>query len=119
MAKVSIRRFDVQAKISLVVSLVALLGVVGLVVLIVRNYQSDMQVVLYKRASMYAPLIYLTTALTLLLAAAGASIGLNSAGQKRNEYTRRSWLAFFIGLATISVTIICFSVYWFLKFPVN
>jgi amino acid transporter len=117
--KLSIRRFDVQAKISLIVSVVAALGVVGLVMLIIRNYNSEMQVVLYSRKGMFAPAVYLTTAITLLLAATGAAIGANSAGQKRNEFTRRSWLAFFIGIATISATIICFSVYWFLKFPMS
>ncbi|HRX83703.1 MAG TPA: hypothetical protein P5572_01645 [Phycisphaerae bacterium] len=108
MAKGSLRRFDVQAKISLYVSGAAALCMVALLVLLMRNYRSSMQLIIYKPGGMYSPVIYATTILALLMAGAGAVMGASSAGQKRNTHNKRSWVAFFLGGATISATLILF-----------
>ncbi len=119
MSKGSIRRFDVQAKVSLLISAAGVVGLLALAYLLYRNYHADMKVVMYGRKGMYGPIIFILTAITLLMSATGAAIGANSAGQRRNEYTRRSWAAFFIGAATISLTIIAFSVFWWFRMPLQ
>ncbi|NOX58953.1 MAG: hypothetical protein GXP29_08870 [Planctomycetes bacterium] len=108
MAKGSLRRYDVQAKYAFLISLCAVGGVAALTVLIFRNFKQDEMSVVYSRNGLFGPIVVITTALTCLLAATGAAIGLNSAGQKRNELNRRSWMAFFIGTGALSVTLILF-----------
>ncbi len=118
MAKGSLRRYDVQAKYAMYASVAAMIGVAGLLVLILRNYKGAEVAVVYSRKSMFAPAVFVVTAATLLLAATGAMMGFNSAGQKRNDNNKRSWIAFFAGTATASLTIILFGVFWFYKLRV-
>ena len=113
MARASLRRFDVQAKVSLYVSCLAVLCMVALVVLLLRNFQSEMRVVVYGGGTLFAPIVLGVTALALLLGAVGAAMGANSAGQRRNNLSKRSWAGFFLGCATVSATIILFAMFWF------
>ena len=118
MAKGSLRRFDVQAKYALNISMAATLGVLALLVLIFRNFERAQVAVVYGRESLFAPVVFAITALTLLVAATGAMMGFNSAGQKRNPFNKRSWTAFFVGTASASVTIILFGVFWFYRLKI-
>jgi hypothetical protein len=118
MAKGSMRRFDVQAKYAMFASLAAIMGVAGLLVLILRNYRKLEVAVVYSRTSMFAPAVFVITAVTLLLAAAGAMMGLSSAGQKRNTNNKQSWIAFFVGTAMASLAIILFGMFWAYKLRV-
>jgi hypothetical protein len=104
----SLRRYDVQAKIGLIVSCAAILGSMGLAGILLRNYHHGLRVIVYGSKSYFGPLVFLTTALTLLLAATGAALGANSAGQRRNEKNKLSWVAFFVGVASISLTVVLF-----------
>lgn len=115
----SLRRYDVQAKLALVISCVAFLGVGGLIGLIFRNFHREMGIIVYGTKSMFAPAVFLVTAATLLLGGIGAALGANSAGQRRNEHSKRSWAAFFIGAAAISLTIIVFFAFYLYRVPVN
>ncbi len=119
MARASLRRYDVQAKVSLWFSCAAILGMAALLFLLFRNFHSDVQAIMYRRGSLYAPIVFCVTALTLLLAGTGAVMGANSAGQKRNQLTRRSWLAFFLGAGTAMITIISFYAFWVNRFAQN
>lgn len=113
MAKGSLRRYDVQAKISLYVSAAAAIAMVALVALLARNYRAELRVIAYRPQTMYAPLVYLATAAALLMAVVGAALGAVSAGQARNTFNKRSWAAFFIGGITFSLTLILF--YFFFR----
>ena len=115
MARASLRRFDVQAKVSLYISCIAVLCMVALVVLLLRNFEGEMRVVVYGAGTLFAPVILGITALTLLLGAVGAAMGANSAGQRRNHLSKRSWAGFLLGCATMSATIIVFAMFWFNK----
>ena len=119
MARGSLRRFDVQAKIALYVSGVAVLGLLALIFMLLRNFQSEMKVVVYGSGSLFAPIVFLVTTVTLLLAGTGAAMGANSAGQRRNNLSKQSWTAFFVGCATVSATIIIFAMFWFNRIPLR
>ncbi len=118
MAKGSMRRYDVQAKYAMFASIGAIVGVAGLFVLISRNFHSLERAIVFSRTSMFAPAVFVVTAATLLLAATGTLMGFNSAGQKRNEKNKQSWIAFFIGIATASLTIILFGAFWAYKLQI-
>ncbi len=111
MARTSLRRYDTQARVAFILSCLATLGMIAIMILLIRNYVGDLRVIAYGRKSMYGPMIYVATMLTLLLAGAGAAMGAVSAGQRRNELSKRSWAAFFLGGVAISGTIILFA--WF------
>ena len=113
MARASLRRFDVQAKVSLYISCIAVLCMVALAFLLLRNFEREMRVVVYGGGSLFAPVVLGVTALTLLLGAVGAAMGANSAGQRRNNLSKRSWAGFLLGCATVSATIILFAMFWF------
>lgn len=117
MAKANLRQYNAQAKLSMVFAVASFLSLCALVYLLQRRYNFEMKQFIYGTASKYAPAVYLTTAVTMLLAAAAAAIGGNSAGQKRNDKTRLSWTAFFIGAVVLAVTIIAFAMFYMNRFP--
>lgn len=119
MAKGSLRRYDVQAKISLYVSCVAGLCAVALLALLLRNYKTESAAITFKANGMFAPLVYMITVVTMLLSGAGAAMGAASAGQQRNTFNKRSWTAFFVGGLSFSATIILFYLFWTCKFPIS
>lgn len=83
------------------------------------NYSSDLGRIIYGRQSLFSPMAFILTTIALLLGATGAAMGVNSAGQRRNQLSRRSWIAFFIGSATISITIVLFAAFWMLGMKVH
>jgi len=117
MAKANLRRYDTQAKLSIAIAIASFLSFCALVYLLQYRYNSEMRQFIYVGTTKYAPAVYLATAITMLLAAAAACIGGNSAGQKRNDKTRLSWAAFFIGAVILSVTIIAFAMFYMNRFP--
>lgn len=115
MASKSLRRYDVQAKFSLIASLAAGLGCVGLVVLLMRRYDAGLGAIVYSSKSLYAPAFLAGGAGTMLLSAVGLVLGFNSAGERRNEMQGRSWAGFFLGTAFFAAAVICLAMFWFLK----
>lgn len=107
MAKFSLSRHDTQARLSVVLSALALVGLVGVVILIFSghiDYQE--KVITYGRNRGLA--IQAATAGTLLLGAIGFVMGLSSAGQRRNDKQTLSWIGFFLGATVICLVIVAF-----------
>jgi len=119
MAKGSLRRYDVQAKWALNLAIVGGLGALALLGLLYRNFKPDLSSIVFSASSKFALAVYGVTALTLLVAATACAMGANSAGQRRNELTRRSWAAFFVSAATLSLTFILFFAFRELRFVVQ
>ena len=119
MASRSLRRFDVQAKVSLIISILAGVCFVTLVVLFARNYSSELGAVIYRTGSLFAPLFLVGTAATMLFSTVGLVLGFNSAGQRRNDLQGRSWAGFFLGTAFLAGAIICFALFWLLRMPLK
>jgi hypothetical protein len=105
-AKFSLRRYDVQAQASVVLSAVSLVFLIGLVVLIIPRLDPEMKIVVYSRKSLRMPLIYLAGLGALGLGLAGLGLGYNSAGQRRNDKPAFSWIGFFVGAFTVTVSLI-------------
>lgn len=118
MAKGSLRRYDTQAKISLYAAMGGFLGMIALSVMLLRNLNWETKLIVYG-SKLYMPLVLMLTAGTLLLAGTAAAMGANSAGQRRNEKSRLSWTAFFIGAVTIALTIILFFGFYTAKVSVS
>lgn len=111
MAKFSLRRYDHQAIMSLTMSLISVLSLLGLAVILVQNMKWDEMIIYYGSSRKMA--VMAGTAVTLLLSAIGFGFGFNSVGQRRNEKQKLSWLGFFIGAGVISLTLILFILFRF------
>lgn len=107
----SLRRYDHQAILSVYISALAIVPLIGLIILIFRNMHWDEQIIYY--ASMSYRLVVLgSVAVTLLMATVGLGLGLNSVGQRRNDRQRLSWLGFFIGAIIVCLTLVLFVLFW-------
>ncbi len=118
MAKSSMRRFDVQAKWSLLFSLAAAVGCLALFTLLARNWQGNLHQFVF-RNPLFKAMVLGSAGLTMLLAVFGTALGFNSAGQRRNEKQRLSWAGFFLGSGVFTVAVILFAAFWVLKFQIR
>ncbi len=105
MPKFSLRRYDIQAVVSTIVSFVSLGALLVLGGLLARNINWADKVIVYGNRK-YELLIQLLAAVTGLLALTGFGFGANSAGQRRNEKAGLSWVGFFIGAGVLCLTVI-------------
>lgn len=108
-AKFSLRRYDVQAKLSVYVSAASCVFLVGLAVLVVVwNWGEFMheRTITYSSKTLRAPLVYLFGLISFGLGIAGFGLGASSAGQRRNDKPTYSWIGFFLGAVTITASIV-------------
>ena len=104
MAGFSLRRYDHQAVASVVMSGAAVLSALALALLVFRNVDTTDFVIYYGRTRRL--LVLIAGAATMLLGAAGFGLGLNSAGQRRNDRQQMSWLGFFTGAAVLCIAVV-------------
>ncbi len=118
MAFASLRRYDVQAGWSVICSSLAVIGLIATASLLARNWDSELRMIVFGNA-MFQIAVLIGVAGTIGLAIIGAGLGINSAGQRRNERQRRSWVGFFLGTIVLSLEIIVFFAFWVLKSKVG
>lgn len=104
--KLSLRRYDVQARVSVFLSAAALVCVVGLAALVFQHLAIREKVIPYNPKSLRMPLVYTSGLLALGLGLAGFGFGLNSAGQRRNDKPTHSWIGFFLGAGAVTLSVI-------------
>ena len=105
MAKFSLRRYDTQARASLVIAGVSVVSLLGLAFVVFKNVDFSQQVIYWGNQNRRLA-IYLIGIVTMLLAGAGFGFGLNSAGQRRNDRPQLSWIGFFLSSAVICATLV-------------
>ena len=105
MARSSLRRYDVQARYGIVLACASVVPCLGAFGMALRNYNSDIGHIVYGR-SMWMIAFIACVGLALLIGGTGCLLGLNSAGQRRNEKQRWSWIAFFLGGSVTTLGII-------------
>ena len=113
MAKGGIRRFDVQAKWSMIFSIAAALGCLSLAAGMSMRWQGDLHQFVFSAQSLYQPVVICTSGLTILLALFGTALGFSSAGQRRNDKQKMSWLGFFLGAGSLSISFVLFAGFYF------
>ncbi len=114
----SLRKFDVQARFGLTASIAAIVPCLAGFAALFRNYNHELRAIPYGKEGMFQIII-----LGCVLAAGGLSVvglglGFNSAGQRRNKDSGKSWIGFFIGTGVLSLTIIMFYAFWKLRFQI-
>ena len=116
MARASLRRFDVQAKWAVLFSTASVLCCLAFAFLLLRNWKGDVQQIIFRGDSMYQPVVVVCAGLSMLLALFGATLGFNSAGQRRNDKQKLSWTGFFVGAGVLSVSLVLFTAFYLFRF---
>lgn len=106
MAFASLRRYDVQARYALGLAIASIPPFVGAAFLAMRNYEPQLGQIVYGQGGFFLPAFAGCALLSIAPAALGFVLGLNSAGQRRNDNSRRSWIGFFVGGAIVSLDIV-------------
>ncbi len=106
MAKFSLRRYDVQARVSVILSLTSAATLMVLTVFVLQRMDFGEFVIVYGPLRRIA--VMGCTAVTLLLSAIGFGMGLNSVGQRRNDKQGLSWIGFFVGAGVLCLALIVF-----------
>jgi hypothetical protein len=108
--KFSLRRYDTQAKVSVLVSALSCVTLLALTVFVFtidkgfRLIDKSQFVITY--GPMRKLLVLGSGACTLLLAVIGFGLGLNSAGERRNDKPTLSWIGFFLGAGVLCLALI-------------
>lgn len=108
MAKFSLRRYDNQAQVSVLLSLVSLLPLAAMTAIMVRLLMSRSdftEFVFYYGPRARMAVLFCGLA-SMFLATCGFGFGLNSAGQRRNEKQQLSWIGFFTGALVLALTFV-------------
>lgn len=103
-ANFSLRRYDTQARVSVALSIASCVTLVATAFFTLRYLDWSEYTVYY--GPVRRLLILGAGAATLALSLAALGLGLNSAGQRRNDKPKLSWLGFFIGAGVFSLAII-------------
>lgn len=104
MAKFSLRRAENQAQVSALLSALSVLPLAALSFFVVQKIDWAELVLYYGPNRRIA--ILGTAAVTLLMSAIGFGLGLNSAGQRRNDKQQLSWIGFFTGALVLALTFV-------------
>lgn len=102
MAKFSLRRYDHQARVGMIVSLASLVPLLGVMFLVFRHVDYSDWTIYYgpgRKVPLFAGAV-----VALLMAAIGLGLGWNSAGQRRNDKQQMSWIGFFVGAGVLCLT---------------
>jgi len=103
------RDYTRQAKFSMVLSIISVLGALALIILLGRNL--TWPDVVYGN-KLYPAMVYLAGMGTLVFAVAGFWLGMTSWGEARNERPRYSTIGFFVAALTICLTISMLAFFW-------
>lgn len=111
MPRLSLRRYDHQAILSVTISALSFLPLLALVWLVLRNMHWD-ELIIYYASMSYRLSVLGSVAIALLMGTIGLGLGLNSVGQRRNDRQQLSWIGFFLGALIICLTLVLFVLFW-------
>ncbi len=112
-----LRRYDVQADYACVLSLISVVPFLGGVALVLRNYHHELGQIIYGSKGLYLPVFLGCLFFSTVPSAIGFLLGWNSAGQRRNNKPRRSWIGFFLGGSILTLELILFIAFYMLRLP--
>jgi hypothetical protein len=102
-----LRRYDVQATWAIASAAAAAAPFLAAAYLAVSRFDGVLGQIRYGAQGRFVPAFLGCVALSGMLAALGFVLGWNSAGQRRNDKSRRSWTGFFLGglIATLDLVL--------------
>lgn len=113
-----LRKFEVQARYAAILAVLSLLPCLGAIALAYRNFDWLLGRIKYGGGGRFVMGFAGCVLLSLAPGALALVLGLNSAGQKRNERSSQSWIGFFIGGAVVTVNVILLIAFFMLRLKV-
>ncbi len=107
----SFRRYDVQAKYSLMISLTGVIPLAAAAYVSWTKYDPSLRAIQYGSTGLFKVGFLVCIAASAALSLGGLGLGFSSAGQRRNNAQAASWLGFFLGSAVLSLSIIVFAAF--------
>ncbi len=107
--------YERQGVLSIAAALLAGLAAIVAIGLLARNYRADAGATIYGAGSVWFMAFAGSVLGGLALSAVGFGLGLNSAGQKRNTQSGRSWLGFFLSAAAFTATALAGLFFYFTR----
>ncbi len=111
-----LRRYDVQAGVAAGLSIASTVPFLGALWLVVTRYDGTLGQIVYGSQGRF---LLAFVGCVLLSSAPGAVaflLGWNSAGQRRNDKSTRSWIGFFLGGAVVTSNLILLIAFFMLRF---
>lgn len=114
-ARGTLRRYDVQARYALILAMASFVPFVGAAGLIRRNFNGNLQRIVYATGSGWLPVFMACLTLSIAISGVGFVLGWNSAGQRRNERAAWSWAGFFFGGTVLTLSFVLLIAFMMLR----
>jgi len=111
----SLRKYEVQAGYAAGLAILSVIPLVATIFLMLRNYHSDVRQIVYQ-SNNYAFAVLGCIGLSVLSGFLGCLLGYNSAGERRNDRPKRSWIGFLLGGFVITLNVIALVAFVMLRF---
>lgn len=102
----SLRRFEVQATCALFLALSSLLPLVMAAYLAIKRFDAQYDAIVYNLDGPFRLVYFACLVVALAGGGAAAVLGVNSAGQRRNDRGRQSWVGFFLGGTVVTASLV-------------
>lgn len=112
----SLRRFDVQANYACILSLASVVPCLGAAFFALRNYRHELGQIVFGTKGYFVPVFLGCLLLSIIPGTIGFVLGWNSAGQRRNDKPKLSWIGFFVGGGVLTVNLILLIAFMMLRF---
>lgn len=110
----SLRRYDVQATYAFKLAVLSIVPLIAVIVLTLRNYEGDLAQIVYG-SKKYLLVHHACLILALVPSFAAVALGWSSAGERRNDRQRKSWIGFFVGGSVFTVALILGIAFYMLR----
>ena len=119
MVQINLRRFEVQARLGLYLSIAAALPLLVAGYLVVKRFKPELGQIVYGSGGKFLPAFFGMVLISMVPSFVGFVLGLNSAGQRRNEASNQAWLGFFVGGTVLTLNIILVLAFLMLRFKLT
>ncbi len=111
----NLRRYDVQAKYAFALAMVSIVPSIAALWMGWRRFDADLGRIIYGSQGRFMLAFVGCVALSMAPAALGFVMGWSSAGQRRNDQSRRSWIAFFVGGGVLTLNVVLLIAFFMLR----
>lgn len=111
----NLRRYDVQAKYAFVLAMVSIAPCVAALWMGWSRFNADLGRIIYGSQGRFVLGFVGCVLLSMVPAALGFVMGWSSAGQRRNDQSSRSWIAFFVGGSVFTLNVVLLIAFFMLR----
>ena len=111
----SLRRYDVQAKYAFALAMVSIVPSIAALWMSWRRFDVDLGRIIYGAQGRFVLAFMGCVLLSTAPAALAFVMGWSSAGQRRNDQSGRSWIAFFVGGSVLTLNVVLLVAFYMLR----